>query len=127
MVVFLAGVVGINYDTHYCCGEKILSEISIIPETLSCGMGMDNSSNDSNQGETIEAVCCENDHLSFEIDDDYLKHNKHVPFIPQMDVIPMDMELVIAQLCNQPNYEDLGYSPPPLDRDIIVLVQSFLI
>lgn len=125
---FLAGIVGVNYDTHFCCGELIKSELSITPETLSCGMGMNKAlSKKYSDEETISALCCENHRLTFEIDNDFSKYSKHIQFLPQMDIVPMDVERVTTQMCNQPKYEDLGYSPPPLDRDIILLVQSFLI
>lgn len=127
IVIFLAGVVGINYDTHYCCGEEIAAEFSIVPVPLTCGMQMDQDSNGENEGESVAAICCETDHVAFEIDNDYLKYNSHDHELLNMDFIPMDVELAIAQFRVRPNYQDLGYSPPPLDRDIIVLVQSFLI
>ena len=127
IVIFLAGVVGINYDTHYCCGEEIAAEFSIVPQPLTCGMQMDQDSNDENQDESIAPICCETDHVAFEINNDYVKYNSHDHELQSVDFIPMDVELTIAQFRAKPNYQDLGYSPPPLDRDIIVLVQSFLI
>lgn len=127
ITIFLAGIVGVNYDTHFCCGEMIDSEISIAPKDLSCGMPIDAAPSNKDKGESISALCCENHRLTFEIDNDYSKHSQHDQFLPQMDVVPTDVEMVLAQTCNQPKYEDLGYSPPPLDRDIIVLVQSYLI
>ncbi|NRA11722.1 MAG: hypothetical protein HRT57_07195 [Crocinitomicaceae bacterium] len=126
IVIFLAGIVGINYDTHYCCGEEIAAEFSIIPHPLTCGM-MGQDSDNENEGETISQVCCETDHLAFEIDNDYVKYAMHDHDIQQVDIIPMDVVLATAQLRAKPQYQDLGYSPPPLDRDIIVLIQSFLI
>lgn len=125
--VFLVGITGINLDTHYCCGEVIKSEFSIYPKTLSCGMSMDKAPVRNDNEESFSTLCCENEHLSFQVDNDYLKYNKHAQYIPQMDIVPVDIELATEFTCNQPKYEEMGYSPPPIDRDIVVLVQSFLI
>lgn len=127
IVIFLAGVVGINYDTHYCCGEEVAAEFSILPAPLTCGMQMDKGSDSESEGESIAPICCETDHVAFEINNDYVKYNSHNQDLQSMDFIPTDVELATAQFRVKPNYQDLGYSPPPLDRDIIVLVQSFLI
>ena len=102
-------------------------EFSILPTPPSCGMRMDQDSNDENQGESIAPICCETDHVAFEIDNDYVKYNSHDHELQIVDFIPMDVELTIPQFRAKPNYQDLGYSPPPLDRDIIVLIQSFRI
>jgi len=90
-------------------------------------MTMEETSSENEHEESISAICCENNHLSFQIDNDYVKYNGHSHSIPHVGIIPQDIELVNPHISSQTQYADLGYAPPPIDRDIIVLVQSFLI
>ena len=53
--IFLAGTAGINFDTHYCCGKKMDSEVSIIPQILSCGMAMEEGTGDDDH-ESIDVI-----------------------------------------------------------------------
>lgn len=125
MIVFLTGIVGLNFDSHYCRGELVATSVSILPHDLSCGMpGMD-------QGETkapiIKKHCCDNEHLSFEINDDY-NSDQATSFVFAVTAIlpaPFSYDLVETRLDER--YEFLGYSPPPVHGDIIIFNQTFLI
>ena len=126
ILIVLVGTVGVNYDSHYCGGEFIKSKISFVPSTLSCGMKVESKKICDNHQESISKICCENDHLSFELDNDFVKH------IAQPLVFIDNVNLPVAILeeyayVEETKYEFLGYSPPPVHRDIIVLHESFLI
>lgn len=128
LIFFLAGIVGIRYDAHYCGGELITSSLSIVPKELSCGMmNMDKGPENSEKEPIYKKHCCDNEHLSFEIDNDFNDYQPHefnangVASIP-----PSLLELAIIEV-SEVDYNFIGYSPPPIERDIIVLNQTFLI
>lgn len=126
ILIVLVGTVGVNYDSHYCNGKLIKSKISFVPSTLSCGMKMVAKKTCENNQESISKVCCENEHLSFELDNDFVK------YIAQATVFIDNIKFPIAILedhifIDEKEYEFIGYSPPPINRDIIILHESFLI
>ncbi|XOV67556.1 MAG: hypothetical protein ACFHU9_18230 [Fluviicola sp.] len=122
---FLVGVIGLNYDAHYCGGKLVSESVSFIPTDLSCGMtGMDNEDTDKDK---FERHCCDNHHLSFQIDDDYNDHQAHTVQLLTNEVLP-SLELKIQSFfLSSDKFEFIGYSPPPYYKDFIVLNQSFLI
>lgn len=126
ILIVLVGTVGVSYDSHYCGGKFIKSQISFVPSTLSCGMKMEAKIACDNHPVSISKVCCENERLSFEMNNDYVK------YIAQPLVFIDNVKLPIAILeeysyIEETKYEFLGYSPPPINRDIIILHESFLI
>lgn len=126
MVFFLVGVIGLKYDAHYCGGELVSENLSFIPKDLSCGMkGMDQDRSDDDL--SFGKHCCDNKHLSFQIDDDYNDYQVQDFGTNVIAVIPpAALELSIVEFSNV-DYNFIGYSPPPIERDIIVLNQTFLI
>lgn len=123
---FLVGVIGLNYDAHYCGGELVSENLSFVPTDLSCGMsGMD--ADQSDEGQKAAKHCCDNHHLSFQIDDDYNDHQTQVFGTYLTAFVPSAILEVSLFEVTDFSYEFIGYSPPPNDRDYIVLNQSFLI
>jgi hypothetical protein len=87
------------------------------------GMDQDRSDDDLSFGKH----CCDNKHLSFQIDDDYNDYQVQDFSTNVVAVIPpAALELCIVE-CSNVDYNFIGYSPPPIERDIIVLNQTFLI
>lgn len=125
MAFFLVGVIGLKYDAHYCGGELVSESLSLVPKNLTCGMkGMDD---ESDKGLSFNKHCCDNQHLSFQIDDDYNDYQAQdfgtnvIAFIP-----PTSLILSLVEFSDV-DYNFIGYSPPPLEQDIVVLNQTFLI
>jgi hypothetical protein len=121
----LVGTVGINYDAHYCDGEFIKSQLSFLPSELSCGMKMENKKN-CDDSESFSRVCCSNEHLSFELDEDFNVDQVVTTAFISYFTIPTSL-IEEYEFVNDITYSFLGYSPPPFERDIIIFNQSFLI
>lgn len=125
ILIVLVGTVGINYDAHYCGGKFIKSQISFLPSKLSCGMKIDSKKN-CDDSESFSRVCCSNEHLSFELDEDFNVDQAVTTAFISCFTIPTSL-IEKYEFVNDITYSFLGYSPPPLERDIIIFNQSFLI
>ena len=125
ILIVLVGTVGVSYDSHYCGGRFVKSQISIIPSTLSCGMQKEADKNCDGQ-ETFSRVCCSNEHMAFELNEDYSVDQAQAPTFISNFSIPVSI-IEEYEFIDETEYSFLGYSPPPLERDIVVFYQSFLI
>lgn len=125
ITLFLAGIVGLRYDAHYCGGKLVASSFSTVPHDLSCGMaGMDQEDDCQLQ---FRRHCCDNDHLSFEITDDYNSNSSLCFDLHPAAIIPVTFDYAFIDLILLSRYEFIGYSPPPSQHDIILFNQTFLI
>jgi len=123
ILIVLVGTVGLKFDSHFCGGELMESKISFFPQNLSCGMKSKVINTDQ---ETFSEVCCTNEHDSFQLDDDFVKHLVHYAVFINNAVIPEKVvETVFIQ--SPAKREFIGYSPPLIEANKIVLHQSFLI
>ncbi len=127
--IVLLGTVGINYDSHYCGGILVDEQLSIIPSDLSCGMSMNQGIeiNSSDESTTyISQVCCENEHLGFQISDDYNDYQAaSFQFISNSSFPEIEVEYI--SFPQERDYVFFGYSPPPLTENILLVKESFLI
>lgn len=118
---------GFTVTAHHCMGIIHKKSISIGARDLNCGMESTEEVPCEEQDETIDYDCCQNEFQEFKITD---------KFQPAIHDIQVDLQFVIAfidtyfQLTSfeKEQYSKyLNYHPPLLDRDIPVLIQSFLI
>lgn len=127
--IVLLGAVGINYDTHYCGGVLVDQQLSIIPSDLSCGMSMNEGVeiNSSDESTTyISQVCCENEHLGFQISDDYNDYQAaNFQFISNSSFPEIEVDHI--SFTQERDYVFLGYFPPPRIENILLVKESFLI
>lgn len=125
-VLLLLSSTGITYAKHFCGDHEVLAEITLGEKHLSCGMKMEaNSCGDEKQE---DHNCCKNKYEKVNTDDHFAKASfdvqLNVPFIASfITVFELAQEPVITQTFH--NYTD--YHPPPLDKDIPVLYQVFII
>lgn len=126
--IVLLGTVGFSYDAHYCGGVLVNQKLSIVQSDLSCGMAMkENVASQPDENERIEPeTCCENHHLSFEISDDFKDVQSASFFYVPCHSFP-SIEGQSLFFSQEKEYDFIGYSPPPLYRDIVLLKESFLI
>ena len=120
---------GIGYAQHFCGGHEMVSEITLGEQHLSCGM--DVATPEDCNTETINATenhCCDNQFTTVDTDDTFAKvsfnfsfNHNFVAAFTQVFVL----EYFEAYQANKHFYAD--YNPPPLDKDIPVLYQTFLI
>ncbi|MCJ8289257.1 MAG: hypothetical protein HRT58_08195 [Crocinitomicaceae bacterium] len=127
--IVLLGTIGVNYDSHYCGGVLVDQQLSILPSDLSCGMSADfgNEINSSNESSTyLSEVCCENQHLGFNISDDYNDYQAtNFQFISNSSF--PELEVNYISFTQDRDYCFLGYSPPPRFENILLVKESFLI
>ncbi|WP_306639760.1 HYC_CC_PP family protein [Sanyastnella coralliicola] len=129
-VLMLTSNVGITLATHYCGGKAVKTSIMLGQEDLSCGMTeMEPYCEKHHESPTITSKsCCENQYVRFEIEDDYRSSS--------IVEIPLQIGFIAAFIIGYINLyffdasteaEYLKYSPPLLDLDIPVFIQSFLL
>lgn len=111
--------------THYCMGKALQSKITVGLETLDCGMemeGMDHGSEDEE-----ESHCCDNEFKSLDVADDY----QSIQTDYSIDT-PLAALLLVSFFHFIPSAETsekylIDLSPPPKERDLQILFQSFII
>jgi hypothetical protein len=126
VIIVLVGAIGVSYDSHYCSGRLIKSELSLFPSNLTCGMKVEKTLGNDSDGDAISRVCCSNEHIDIDLGDDLVKYQLASLIIINNFTIP---EAIINNYAfsQELEYVFLGYTPPPDQHDLIVLNQSFLI
>lgn len=127
-VLMLASSSGIAYAQHFCSGMEMMAEITIGEKLLSCGMDEDS---DKCGDETFIVKghhCCENQFTKIQTDDNFakasfdLKLNK--TFVATLVSVFIVQEVEITST-EKTFFAD--YNPPPLEQDLNILYETFLI
>ncbi len=127
-VLLFASSSGIAYAQHFCGGQEMMSEITLGHKNLSCGMTAKIS--DCGEEDTLskEHDCCENQFTKISTDDNFAKATFNISlnkaFVAAFVPIFILQKLPVYE-ANNHFYAD--YNPPPIDKDIPVLYQTFLI
>ncbi len=125
-ILMLASSTNVTYAKHFCGDHEMLSVITIGEKHLTCEM----KTNSNTCGdETLEDHdCCKNKYENVEIDDDYsLTYDNafiSIPFVKSF-VSVFVLQQVLFNNESVDVYAD--YDPPPIDKDIPVLYQVFVI
>jgi hypothetical protein len=124
-VLLLASSTGITYAQHFCGEYKMLSEITLGEKHLSCGMAMEMP---GCEDESADHDCCDNEYVNVETDDTFAKASFDISFNTQF--VAAFVSVFILQ--TPENFPDTSkfiadYDPPPLERDIQILYETFLI
>ena len=129
-IILLFSNLGFAMGTHYCGGEAVMSRFLLGEEQLSCGMAAVESDCDSEHGDGFsfsKSGCCENEYRSFLVDDNYnpelTKLIQNITFA--LAFFHADYFIGLFPSVERTFYSD--YSPPPLEKDLRVLFQTFLI
>lgn len=121
---------GFAVATHYCGGQAVKSKLVLGNGTIDCGMKDTGNRCESHaEKSTInKKSCCENHYLSAGADEN-LK--------PSIEEIKINANFVYAftyiliQLLYPESEQDIAFNnyspPPPRNRDVSVLFQTFLI
>jgi len=130
VLMLLTANVGITLATHYCGGKAVKNSISLGHDDIDCGMAnMDTPCENNPNSPTIKRKnCCENKYTQVSIEDDYnnpvvVKALVDYQFVAVFVVTYFNLYSFNAS--TEAEYTD--YSPPLLDFDIPILIQSFLI
>lgn len=129
-LLMLTTNVGITFATHYCGGKAVKTSISLGHDNLDCGMAdMDTPCEESPDSPVVKNKnCCENQYTQISIEDDY-----NNPAVVKTAVDFQFLAVFVVTYLNLYSFnasteaEYSNYSPPLLDLDIPVLIQSFLI
>lgn len=129
----MASHISLTIGTHFCGGEAVEKKVVWASSHLGCGMeDMDESNKDaSNPTPTEESFselpCCENEFQEVDVTDDFVKDASS--FVINIDFVNIHvltlLGLDITPVAAKNHYAE--NSPPPLERDIQILFQTFLI
>ncbi|MDF1573348.1 MAG: hypothetical protein P1P82_17195 [Bacteroidales bacterium] len=132
-VILLAGQMSVAIGTHFCGGEAVESKIIWGETHLGCGMmDMEEPCDDAEKSNTNELhfdkiPCCENEYHTVQATNEFVKDAAQTTFNVEFAVafIYTTLNLDLFPESTHQFYSD--YSPPPLEKDISVLFQTFLI
>lgn len=126
----LASSSGIAYAQHFCGGMEMRAGVTLGEKDLSCGMDADGQ--DSSCGDEDSAPkahdCCKNHITKVQTDDNFatasFELNLHKIFVATLVSVFMLKE---AEVVSTPKTFFADYNPPPLEQDLNVLYETFLI
>ena len=130
--ILLASHINLTMGTHFCGGEAVETKILLGESHLGCGMmEMEADCNDSeltnNDQVRIDIVpCCQNKFQTIQGTDDFVKNAAqtvfNIDFAVAFLLTTLNLDL-FSKATHQPYKE---YISPPLEKDILVLFQTFL-
>ncbi|HET8809706.1 MAG TPA: hypothetical protein VFM65_05515 [Flavobacteriaceae bacterium] len=128
-VLLLTSATNIAYGQHFCGGNLMKSMLTFSETTLSCGMEqMPTSCEKSASEQSVhEKSCCENELHQVQTDEHFSGSHFQFDFHKNftfafVSVFVLDEIGETAQ-----KVEFFNYYPPPIDKDVQVLYQVFLI
>jgi hypothetical protein len=126
----LASSSGIAYAQHFCSGMEMMAQITLGEKHLSCGMVEDSlDSNCNDEAATPEAHdCCKNHITKIQTDENYAKASFDLKldktFVATFVSVFIMQEVEITS--TEKNFF-ADYNPPPLEQDLNILYDTFLI
>ena len=126
----LASQISLTIGTHYCRGQAVDTKILIGEAHLGCGMAdMDESCDVSGTWDLSynTPTCCENHYEALPASDDFLKDAPHLNVIVGLIAALADPVLSVELLSKKAHQSYIDYLPPPLEKDVQVLFQTFKI
>ena len=128
--ILLASHINLAIGTHFCGGEAVMSRLMIGHEHLSCGMANMGEPCVETKNQDVSFTnppCCENHYQTFETTDDFVKNasiiNINIDFVASLAYSNLNVDIFSQSAENF--YSD--YSPPPLEKDVQTLFQTFII
>lgn len=126
----LASSSGIAYAQHFCGGMEMMSQITLGEKNLSCGMEEMENPAECTAESTAENHhdCCDNQIIKIQTDDNFAKASFDVKlnktFVATFVSVFVLQEVDIAS-AEKTFFAD--YSPPPLEQDLNILYETFLL
>lgn len=124
-LVILITSMGFTVSSHVCGGKRVKTVISVGKADVSCGM--EKNANNCASKKQMKPNCCQDEVQLIQNDEDYTQQLTNFDFSPDFLIafITSYVELFENETTEADFFSD--HSPPPLIRDIPVLIQSFLI
>lgn len=117
---------GFTVSSHKCGGKRVKTVLNLGATDVSCGM--EKTSKKKCAGEKqMKSNCCQDEFQNIQINDNFTQELTKESYLSDFTI------LVVAELFDLlPNDNNTtlffrDYLPPPLVRNIPVLIQSFLI
>lgn len=126
----LASSSGIAYAQHFCSGMEMMAEITLGEKHLSCGMAEGYPDSDCNdESATPEAHdCCKNHITKIQTDENFAKASFDLKL--SKTFVATFVSVFILQEVEITSTEKTffaDYNPPPLEQDLNILYDTFLI
>ncbi|MFO7670080.1 MAG: hypothetical protein R6W31_10515 [Bacteroidales bacterium] len=131
--ILLAGHMSLAIGTHFCGGEVVETKIILGETHLGCGM-MDmeepcdgDEKSNTNEVRYDEVPCCENEFQTFQSTNEFVKDAAQTTFNVEFAVAFIYTTLNLDLFPKSTHQFYTEYLPPPIEKDISVLFQTFLI
>ena len=129
-VLMLASSSGIAYAQHFCGRMEMMAEVILGEKQLSCGMNEAAPVSDCTDEDIAPEAhdCCKNHITKIQTDDNFAK----VSFDLKLNktFVATFVSVFVLQEVEIPSTEKIffaDYSPPPLEQDLNILYETFLI
>ena len=132
-VVFLVSHISLTIGTHYCGGQAVQNKILIGKTHLGCNIsGMEEpcekSAKTNDNGVSYNKVpCCENEYQAFQAANDFIEYVAPITFTNAFAAAFICTPLNLGTFPKTTNQFYSEYSSPPLEKDIQILFQTFLL
>ena len=129
--ILLSGHINLTLGTHFCDGTAVETKIMLGESHLGCGMmeiSCDDSDENGNEQVSFDkAPCCKNEFHTIQSSDDFVKDAALKVFNIDFAVAFLYTTLNLDLLSKATHQFYTEYISPPLEKDIQVLFQTFLI
>ncbi len=125
-LVILFTSMGFTVSSHECGGKRVKTVLSIGNANVSCGMETTTGDCESST-KKMKANCCKDEFQKIQLNDDYTQTTTFVHFSPDFTTVFAAILFDLLPNVSTQSFFFKNYLPPPLVKDIKVLVKSFLI
>lgn len=131
--ILLASHMYLSVGTHFCCGEAVETKIILGETHLGCEMmeteeSCDDSEHTNNMQVSFNNIpCCQNEIQTFQGTDDFIKDAAQPVINIDFTVAFLYTTLNLDLFPEASHQFYTEYISPPLEKDIQVLFQTFLI
>ena len=131
--IMLFSNMGFSIASHYCQGQLVNTQLVHGTDNLGCCMAqMDNQLPEDCKSPDIQKSvkkkgCCENEYQSLDIDDNFSSKQVLSKATPQLIAVFIYVYFQLNSSDSDIDFAYSDYSPPPLEQDIQVLYQTFLL
>ena len=122
--VFLITSTGFTISSHKCGGKTHNQSLDFIAKDLNCGM--ETSGQELCEKNTVKDNCCENEFQHFKVTEEF-QTSTALKKLNNRFLIAFTSSIKLFIENNTTLDKQQNYTPPLPDKDIPVLIQSFLI
>lgn len=126
-LLFLFSSSHLSFATHYCGGKVQKHGLTMSVEEFGCKMNNEENKPCEDGGDQYKKKCCDNTSVEYSLNEDFDTNPEKEVSINKNFVVAFLYNNLLFNNDNTSYVDKLYYSPPLLDKDIPVLIQSFLI